>query len=139
MGWRDCRRMRSVFSWRGISEQAVKSKDHSGSSVAPGPGMVSVGQALLGLFPGVAAETNPDHADAPDKFGRARICTRFRLPEFPCSGFSPARCLASMLAEGTPVRAKDLSQSWDEGPRMLPSRKARPGHREQLETWVQDV
>src|SRR5208282_3206443 len=41
--------------------------------------------------------------------------------------------LASRLAEGIPVRAKDFSQSAVEGPRMFPSMNARPGQREQLE------
>ena len=35
----------------------------------------------------------------------------------------------SKLAEGIPVRAKDFSQSWEDGPRMFPSIKANPGHR----------
>src|SRR5258708_40194005 len=39
---------------------------------------------------------------------------------------------ASKLAEGIPVRAKDLSQSAVEGPRMFPSRNANPGQRVQL-------
>src|SRR5215472_5799520 len=61
--------------------------------------------------------------------GRVRICTRLGLPRF----------LASMLAEGMPVRAKDFSQSCDEGPRMFPSMNARPGQRVQLPTCVHEV
>jgi hypothetical protein len=44
---------------------------------------------------------------------KAIICTR---GEGLAEGF-----LASMLAEGMPVRAKDFSQSKEDGPRMLPS------------------
>ena len=40
--------------------------------------------------------------------------------------------LASMFADGIPVRANDFSQSCEEGPRMLPSKNASPGHRVQL-------
>jgi hypothetical protein len=50
-------------------------------------------------------------AVAPDSAGRTWICTRF----------AAACLLASMFADGTPVRANDFSQSCDEGPRMLPS------------------
>jgi len=39
-----------------------------------------------------------------------------------------------MFADGTPVRANDFSQSCVEGPRMFPSIKANPGHREQFDT-----
>ena len=42
--------------------------------------------------------------------------------------------LAIIPADGTPVLAKDFSQSWDEGPRMSPSIYARPGHRVQALT-----
>ena len=70
------------------------------------------------------------HALALASAGRARICTRF----------AAARCfLASMLAEGTPVRANDFSQSGVDGPRMLPSMKASPGQRVQLVTCEQEV
>src|SRR5271154_6712795 len=40
---------------------------------------------------------------------------------------------ARRLAEGTPVRAKDFSQSAVEGPRIFPSMNARPGQRVQVE------
>src|ERR1700693_2066811 len=40
---------------------------------------------------------------------------------------------ASKLVEGMPVRAKDFSQSAVEGPRIFPSRKARPGQRLQVD------
>src|SRR5260370_30299376 len=81
----------------------------------------------------------PDHAvapagEAPTEVGSVWICSRFALLTF-----AQAFLLAIMLAEGTPVRTNDFSQSCDEGPRILPSRKARPGHRVQFETWVQDV
>lgn len=46
------------------------------------------------------------------------ICTKRALPQ---AGDSPRAALASMLAEGIPVRANDFSQSWEDGPRMLPS------------------
>ena len=45
--------------------------------------------------------------------------------------------LACRFFEGMPVRAKDFSQSWIEGPRMSPSMKARPGQRVQPEIWPQ--
>jgi hypothetical protein len=64
--------------------------------------------------------------------GSGRICTSFGD-----AWFGAARRFASMLADGTPVRAKDFSQSCDEGPRMFPSMKASPGQREQAETCVQ--
>src|SRR5947199_8459649 len=61
--------------------------------------------------------------------GIRRICTNW-----------PALCfLASILAEGTPVRANDFSQSCDEAPRILPSMNASPGQRVQLETCEHDV
>ena len=44
-----------------------------------------------------------------------------------------------MFAEGIPVRAKDFSQSCEDGPRMFPSMKARPGHRVQPATCVHEV
>jgi hypothetical protein len=47
--------------------------------------------------------------------------------------------LASMFADGTPVRAKDFSQSCDDGPRIFPSMNASPGHRVQLPTCEQEV
>ena len=37
------------------------------------------------------------------------------------------------FTDGMPVRANDFSQSWIDGPRMLPSMYARPGHRVQLD------
>lgn len=43
--------------------------------------------------------------------GSVRICTRLAVTRF----------FASMFADGTPVLAKDFSQSCDDGPRMLPS------------------
>ena len=46
--------------------------------------------------------------------------------------------LRSRFFEGTPVRANDFSQSWIDGPRMLPSRYARPGQRVQLLPCTQD-
>ena len=61
--------------------------------------------------------------------GTIWICTSLgtsRGPEAFCF-------FASRLAEGTPVRAKDFSQSAVEGPRMFPSKNARPGQRVQLE------
>src|ERR1700690_857730 len=64
--------------------------------------------------------------------GSARICTRL-------AGVRVFAAFASMLADGTPVRANDRSQSCDDGPRMFPSMKARPGQREQLDTWLHDV
>jgi len=45
-------------------------------------------------------------------------------------GGSPAR--ARIPAVNMPVRKKDFSQSADDGPRMLPSIKARPGQRVQV-------
>src|SRR2546423_2928333 len=42
-----------------------------------------------------------------------------------------------MLADGMPVRWKDLSQSEMEGPRMFPSMYANPGQRVQVATWRQ--
>ena len=44
----------------------------------------------------------------------------------------------NIFAEGTPVLANDFSQSWEEGPRMLPSIKASPGQRVQPPTWLHD-
>ncbi len=44
----------------------------------------------------------------------------------------PDAARATMLAEGTPVRTKDFSQSAVEGPSMLPSMKASPGQRVQV-------
>src|SRR5437879_12607367 len=58
-----------------------------------------------------------------------RICTRSR----------DARFFASILADGIPVRAKDFSQSCDDGPRVLPSINASPGHRVQLPTSEHEV
>ena len=49
-----------------------------------------------------------------------------------------AEALASMLAEGIPVRTNDFSQSAVEGPRMFPSIQANPGQREQEARCVQD-
>src|SRR5712671_2694245 len=73
------------------------------------------------------------YAVAPARVGSARICTRLAAARvFACA-------FASMLADGTPVRANDRSQSEVDGPRMLPSMKARPGQREQFETWEQEV
>src|SRR5258708_6759430 len=37
------------------------------------------------------------------------------------------------LTEGIPVRAKDFSQSWVDGPRIFPSMNANPGQRVQVE------
>ena len=52
----------------------------------------------------------------------------------PARADAPARAarFASRFRDGTPVRANDFSQSWIEGPRMLPSMYASPGQREQL-------
>jgi|SRR5579864_8152255 len=58
--------------------------------------------------------------------GTARICTRF----------SAFRFFDNRLREGIPVRAKDFSQSCEEGPRMLPSTYASPGQRVQLPACV---
>ncbi len=58
-----------------------------------------------------------------------RISTRSRDAVF----------FASMLADGIPVRAKDFSQSCDDGPRILPSMNASLGHRVQLPTREQEV
>src|SRR5215469_8859846 len=60
----------------------------------------------------------------PAGVGIARICT----------SLAEACFFASMLADGTPVRANDFSQSCDDGPRMLPSMNASPGQRVQLPT-----
>src|SRR5579862_5830349 len=120
--------MRSAFSWREIWEHAARRMDHSASSVALGPGMFIAGPAHASPTQAIAAD-----AELPTAVGRVRICTKFEGREF-----APASLLASMLADGTPVRAKDFSQSWVEGPRMLPSINARPGQRVQLETWVQE-
>ena len=49
-----------------------------------------------------------------------------------------AEALASMLAEGMPVRTNDFSQSAVEGPRMFPSIQANPGQREHEARCVQD-
>jgi hypothetical protein len=43
------------------------------------------------------------------------------------------------LADGIPVRANDFSQSCDDGPRILPSMKASPGHRVQLPAWEHEL
>src|SRR5579863_1509653 len=74
------------------------------------------------------------YAVAPAMVGSARICTRLAAARDVL-----AFAFASMLAEGTPVRANERSQSCDDGPRILPSIKARPGQREQLETCVHEV
>src|SRR5437870_833719 len=107
--------MRSVFSWREISEHisehAARRMDHSASSVAFVPGMFLGGPA--GASPHQAIALG---AELPTEDGRVRICTRFD-----CRALVPASFLASMFAEGTPVLAKDFSQSWVDGPRMLPS------------------
>ena len=49
-----------------------------------------------------------------------------------------ADALASILAEGMPVRTNDFSQSAVDGPRILPSIQANPGQRVQEATWVQE-
>ena len=110
------RRMRCVFSWAGISEHAASRMDHS----APSVGLVA-GMFLAGHVFGWTAAARSDHAVAlagafPTETGSARICTRFAGLRL-----SPARCLASIFADGTPVFANDFSQSCDDGPRMLPS------------------
>ena len=46
----------------------------------------------------------------------------------------PRGFLDSRLCDGIPVLAKDFSQSWEDGPRMLPSMYARPGQRVQPTT-----
>ena len=46
--------------------------------------------------------------------------------------------LAIIFADGIPVRAKDFSQSSEDGPRILPSMKARPGQREHDPTCEQE-
>jgi len=43
-----------------------------------------------------------------------------------------------MLLEKRPVRAKDFSQSAEDGPRMSPSMYARPGHRVHEPECTQD-
>ena len=49
-----------------------------------------------------------------------------------------ADALASMLAEGIPVRTNDFSQSAVDGPRMLPSMNASPGQCVQVATCEHD-
>ncbi len=63
------------------------------------------------------------------------ICIRLENEE----GWAAGSCIAVldairaiMLADGIPVRAKDFSQSKEDGPRMLPSMNASPGQRVQL-------
>ena len=57
--------------------------------------------------------------------GTSWICTN--------RGAAAFSFLASKLTEGIPVRANDFSQSAVEGPRIFPSRNARPGQRVQVE------
>src|SRR5437879_11342408 len=45
-------------------------------------------------------------------------------------------CFLSRFSEGIPVRAKDFSQSWIDGPRILPSMYASPGQREHETEWT---
>ena len=58
--------------------------------------------------------------------GRVELLARSWLEE--------STALAIMFADGIPVRAKDLSQSREDGPRMLPSMKANPGQRVHVPT-----
>lgn len=50
--------------------------------------------------------------------------------------FGAASFFASIFADGMPVLANDFSQSREDGPRMFPSMKARPGQRVQLPNFV---
>ncbi len=118
-----------VFPGRGISEQAASRKDHS---------------ARVWRWSRACqwnrTKASPVHASraattVPMEIGSASNLHQVRRSAWLCSG----ALLASMLAEGTPVRAKDFSQSCDEGPRMLPSMNASPGQRVQVPTWVHEV
>src|SRR5579864_9014594 len=100
----DCCNRAAKSCWLAASEQAARSNDHSVPCAE-----------LVRSIESVGAQ-EPDYAFAPAPgtlagTGIARICTRLAAPRF----------FASMLADGTPVFAKDFSQSCDEGPRMLPS------------------
>src|SRR5215467_9656660 len=116
--------IRSGFYASRLSEQAASSKAHG----------LWRSSSKTEFCPVAAVHGSGVHRSAPllesgAGTARVRICTRLALP----------RLLASMLAEGMPVRAKDFSQSCDEGPRMFPSPNASPGQRVQLPTCVHAV
>src|SRR5438034_2731351 len=48
----------------------------------------------------------------------------------------PIPFFLSRLTDGIPVLAKDFSQSWIDGPRILPSIYASPGQREHEPEWT---
>src|SRR5271165_5684606 len=90
-------------------------------------GRSSIRQELRGVrvrYPTAFAGTLMLDSLLPMIAGTIWICTR--------RGAEAFSFFASRLAEGMPVRAKDFSQSEEEGPRILPSMKARPGQRLQV-------